>query len=60
MKASAETVKAALQEARKAQTAASSAIQQASADIRSTTSLLSSVSTHQRSPQRPGHGRHSN
>lgn len=46
MKDSAEKVKEALQEARKAQTAATSAIQQASADMNSTYSLLSSVSTH--------------
>lgn len=56
MKDSAEKVKEALQEARKAQTAASSAIQQASADIQSTNSLLSSVSTGQRlqQPSRTG------
>lgn len=48
MKDSAEKVKEALQEARKAQTAASSAIQQASADIQSTNNLLSSVSTNTR------------
>lgn len=45
MKDSAEKVKEALQAARKAQTTASSAIQQASADIQSTASLLSSVSS---------------
>lgn len=45
MKDSAEKVKEALQEAQKAQTSASSAIQQASADIQSTNNLLSSVST---------------
>lgn len=45
MKESAETVKQLLKEAQKAQTAASSAIQQAAADIKSTNNLLSSVST---------------
>lgn len=45
MRDSAEQVKEALQEARKAQAAASGAIQQASADLQSTTNLLSSVST---------------
>lgn len=44
MKDSAEKVKQALKEAQKAQTAASSAIRQATADIKSTTTLLSSVS----------------
>lgn len=44
MKDSAEKVKQALEEAQRAQTAASSAILQASADIQSTNKLLSSVS----------------
>ncbi|TKS72894.1 Laminin subunit beta-1 [Collichthys lucidus] len=43
VKHSAETVKQALKEAQRAQTAASSAIQQAAADIRNTNILLSSV-----------------
>ncbi|TKS72892.1 Laminin subunit beta-1 [Collichthys lucidus] len=43
VKHSAETVKRALKEAQRAQTAASSAIQQAAADIRNTNILLSSV-----------------
>lgn len=45
MKESAEKVKQALKEAQRAQTAASSAIQQATTDIRNTNNLLSSVST---------------
>lgn len=45
MKDSAEKVKRALKEAQRAQTAASSAIQQAAADIQNTNKLLSSVST---------------
>lgn len=49
VKDSAEKVKEALQEAQKAQTAASGAIQQATADIQSTVNLLSSVSTDTRS-----------
>lgn len=44
MRDSAEKVKLALQEAQRAQTAASSAIQQATADIQNTNNLLSSVS----------------
>lgn len=44
MKDSAEKVKQALKEAERAQTAASSAIQQATADIQNTNNLLSSVS----------------
>lgn len=43
MKDSAEKVRQALKEAQRAQTAASSAIQQASADIQNTNNLLSSV-----------------
>lgn len=42
---SAQKVKQALKEAQRAQTAASSAIQQAAADIQNTNNLLSSVST---------------
>lgn len=57
MKDSAEEVKEALQEARKAQTAASSAIRQASADIQSTNNLLSSVSTGPNALNREGGGR---
>lgn len=45
MKDSAEKVKQALKEVQRAQTAASSAIQQASTDIQNTNKLLSSVST---------------
>lgn len=44
MKDSAEKVKQALKEAQRAQTAASSAIQQATTDIQNTNNLLSSVS----------------
>lgn len=44
VKDSAEKVKQALKEAQRAQTAASSAIQQATADIQNTNNLLSSVS----------------
>lgn len=45
VKDSAEKVKQALKEAQRAQTAASSAIQQATTDIQNTNNLLSSVST---------------
>lgn len=45
MKDSAEKVKRALEEAQRAQTAVTTAIQQASADIQNTNDLLSSVST---------------
>lgn len=45
VKESAEMVKEALDKAQRAQTAASSAIQQAAADIQNTNKLLSSVST---------------
>lgn len=56
MKESAEKVKEALKEAQRAQTAASSAIRQAAADIQNTNDLLSSVSTHRpyRSPSSSG------
>lgn len=46
MKESAEKVKEALKEAQRAQTSASNAIQQAAADIKTTNTLLSSVSAH--------------
>lgn len=45
VKDSAEKVQQALKEAQRAQTAASSAIQQAASDILNTNNLLSSVST---------------
>lgn len=51
MKDSAEKVRQALKEAQRAQTAASSAIQQASADIQNTNNLLSSVGS--RTPHAP-------